>query len=300
MTLTVSRRTVQRFFLLRPDANGEMQNAMWYCAGLAAEEHGIELHAMTGMATHPHYSMSDPHSLAPDFYADFHRNLAAATKGLRDWDEEVFNKSSTAGLEICTPEAFVEDLAYIIANPVAAGVVKRPEDYPGVIVLPKQLGRRRIIARRPNLPYFRSARWPAKVEITLTLPQWVVDHYGSEEAVRREVKVELEGLLSEIHRERAAEGKGYLGAKRAVRISHEVRSTRVEERGRINPLFKVGRGQVALARAKLREIRGWYACYDDCRERWTSGDRNVVWPAGTWWMRVFHRAPCESDLPPET
>ena len=60
------------------------------------------------------------------------------------------------------------------------------------------------------------------------------------------------------------------------------------------------RGQVALARAKLREIRGWYACYDDCRERWTSGDRNVVWPAGTWWMRVFHRAPCESDLPPET
>lgn len=299
MTLTVSRRTVQRFFLLRPDASGEMQNAIWYCAGLAAQEHGIELHALTGMANHVHYSMTDPHGRAPEFYADFHRNLAAATKALRDWDEEVFNKSSTAGLEICTPEAFIEDLAYLIGNPSAAGVVKRPEDYPGVIVLPKQLGRLRLVVIKPKLPYFRSSRWPPTVEIVLTLPQWVVDHYGGEDEVRRAVKEELEELLSEIHRERRAEGKGYLGAKRAVKISHDVRSTKPEERGRINPLFKVGRGQVALARAKLREIRGWYARYDDCRERWTAGDREVVWPSGTWWMRVFHRAPCESD-PPET
>jgi hypothetical protein len=35
-------------------------------------------------------------------------------------------------------------------------------------------------------------------------------------------------------------------------------------------------------------MRKFEADYDRALARWTAGDRRVVFPYGTWWMRVHH------------
>jgi len=53
------------------------------------------------------------------------------TKAYRGWPEEVFNKDSSGVHALLTPEATMEAIAYLIANPVEAGAVRYAKDWPG-------------------------------------------------------------------------------------------------------------------------------------------------------------------------
>jgi hypothetical protein len=68
--------------------------------------------------------------------------LALCTKALRGWPEEVFNKKSTGVHALLTPESIVESIAYLIANPVAAGAVRYARDWPGAQTLAAEVGTR--------------------------------------------------------------------------------------------------------------------------------------------------------------
>ena len=51
------RRCTQRMFLLRPDK--EMNEAIVYCAGVAALRTGVKLTSLLAMANHPHTTVVD-------------------------------------------------------------------------------------------------------------------------------------------------------------------------------------------------------------------------------------------------
>ena len=53
-TYMLSRRTTRRYFLLRPDADGTMQQILLYTLAATAKELGIDVHCIAGMSTHPH------------------------------------------------------------------------------------------------------------------------------------------------------------------------------------------------------------------------------------------------------
>ena len=59
----VTRRTVCRFYLLRPDR--ELTEGFLYCLGAAAERHGIALHAVCVMSTHVHLVFTDVRGVYP-------------------------------------------------------------------------------------------------------------------------------------------------------------------------------------------------------------------------------------------
>jgi len=71
----------------------------------------------------------------PRFLETFHRNLALCTKALRGWPEEVFNKRSSGVHVLLTPEAVIESIAYLVANPVEAMAVRYAKDWPGAHTL---------------------------------------------------------------------------------------------------------------------------------------------------------------------
>jgi putative transposase len=79
-----------------------------------------------------------------------------------------------------------------------------------------------------------------------------------------------------------------LGAQRAATISPETRSKTPEPIRALNPTFAVGRGRSEVATIAAGAVKAFRAGYRAAIAQWCAGDREVAFPKGTWWMRVFH------------
>lgn len=287
----LSRRTTRRHFLLTPDESRRVEQAYWYCLAYAAKTHGVLVHAACLMSTHSHEVVTDVRGELPRFLQTFHRLLALSTKALRGWPEEVFNKRSSGAHALLSPEAVVESIAYLIANPVEASAVRYAKDWPGAQTLPRDLGVRTIRVKRPAF-YFdpENPEWPDELELRLEMPALLQEDYGEDLARARIAQRVCE-------RERAAwqkakrSGIPFLGAKRVLRLLHTKRAKSYEVFGSINPQFAAAGNPQAATRA-VQRIRLFNTQYDEALAAWTAGDRSVLFPVGTWWMHVCHGARC--------
>jgi len=70
-TFMTTRRISERRFLLRPDK--VVNNILEFCIGLAAQKHGISLHAFSAMGNHYHLQGTDEEGKLPDFLRDRER-----------------------------------------------------------------------------------------------------------------------------------------------------------------------------------------------------------------------------------
>ena len=290
-TWALSRRTTRRHFLFNPDEAGQMEQCYWYCLGYAAKTHGVVVHAACLMSTHSHEVVTDVRGELPRFLQTFHRLLALTTKAFRKWPEEVFNKRSSGAHALLTPEAMIEALAYLIANPVEASGVRYAKDWPGAHTLPKHLGARVIRVRRP-CHYFDADNpaWPEMLELELQMPV-SLEHEYEAELVRARVAERVR--LREHRAWEAAKRTGiaFVGPRRVLKLAYTKRARSYEAFGALNPEFAVA-GHRAAAKEAVTRIRAFHAQYDEALHRWTQGDRDAVFPEGTWWMRVCHGARC--------
>jgi hypothetical protein len=87
-----------------------------------------------------------------------------------------------------------------------------------------------------------------------------------------------------------ARGLRFLGAKRACEVSPYERATSFEALRERNPTFAVGRNQGPAWHRAAAAVKAFRASYRAALERWCAGLRSALFPAGTWWMRVFHGA----------
>jgi putative transposase len=287
----VDRRTTRRYFLFRPDEAGKVEQAFWYCLAVCAAEYGIEVHAAVLMSTHIHLFYTDLLGNQPLFKREFHRLFACCIKLILGWPEEVFNKSQGGEHEPLTPEAAIEDTAYLIGNPPSAFTVRYARDWPGPKTLPEDIGRRVIRVSRPECFFDpKNPRWPEEAELRLTMPQVLEATYGEEEA-RRRIAERVRRFEREALAKSRKEGIAFRGARRVQRTPHTARARSYEVFGKVNPRFSAA-GNVEAARRKVREIRQFNAEYDWALSRWMAGDRRVRFPHGTWWMRVHHGVRC--------
>jgi hypothetical protein len=182
----------------------------------------------------------------------------------------------------------VEKLAYAMANPVKAGLVAHARDWPGLTVLPHELGRRTLVIARPPV-FFRAdnSKWPDTVELTLTLPPALAEDHRAEE-VRDAVNEELERQEREARAEVKARGWRVLGTARVRRLSPYRRATSFELLRGQNPTFAVGRGQRKVFFRAVAELRAFRSAYRQALEQWRARLRSVVFPQGTWCMCHVH------------
>ncbi len=243
------------------------------------------------MSTHVHLVFTDVRGVRPDFLRDFHRTFALCVKAFRGWPEEVFNKSKYGEHEPLTVGAVLEAIAYLIANPVAALAVRFASEWPGAKTLPADLGRRVIRVKRPDF-FFDADNpdWPDEVELELELPACLEAEYGEEDA-RQRIAERVKELEREALVDSKTRGIPFKNARRVVRTPHTARARSYEVFGKLNPRFSAaGDGEAAAAR--VAELRAFDREYDAALARWTAGDRKVIFPYGTWWMRVHHGVRC--------
>lgn len=284
---TTVRRTTRRYFLFRPDEHRAVENLFWYCLAVAAKKHGIIVHAAILMSTHIHLVYTDVRGVQPHFKRDFHRTFAQGMKALLGWPEEVFNKYLKGEHEPLTADAIVDDIAYLIANAVSAFAVRYAKDWPGAKTLPADIGKRVIKANRPD-GYFDpdNPDWPESAELRLEMPEQLIAKYG-EHGARARIAEGVREYERAAHAEAQQEGIAFKGARRCLRVPRTARAKSWELFGKLNPRFKAG-GDLNAALLAIEEAREFEADYDAKLARWMAGDRRVVFPHGTWWMRVHH------------
>lgn len=127
----VTRRCTQRQFLLRPSrvTNQNIQ----YCLALAAERTGIQLHAVCFMSNHWHGVLTDPEARLPEFLEVFHKLVAKSQNASLGRWENLWASDKTSVVQLVADNDVLEKMAYTLANPTVAGLVKAPNDWPGVI-----------------------------------------------------------------------------------------------------------------------------------------------------------------------
>ncbi|MGB8332828.1 MAG: transposase [Polyangiales bacterium] len=287
-TSMVTRRTLLRHHLFRPDP--QIRQLYLYTLAVCAREFGVLVHGVTLMSTHEHLIVTDTNRRLPHFLRRLHRLVALGTKALRKWEGPAWDHDRSSVVRLLSEQAIIEKLAYVMANPVKAGLVQYARDWPGVTVLPHELGRRTFRIERPSVFFDPDNKnWPDTIELSLTLPP-TLEHTYPAQSVREAVKEELQRQERLARQELKTRGWRVLGADRVRRLSPYRRATSSEALRDRNPTFAVGRGQRSLFFDAVAELRAFRSAYRQSMEQWRAGLRHVVFPKGTWCMCQVHGA----------
>lgn len=287
-TVMVTRRTLRRYHLFRPDP--AIAQLYLYTLGVCAAQFGIEIHAFTLMSTHEHLVVTDTRGRLPDFLRRLHRLLALGTKVLRRWEGAVWDHQRPSVVRLVTERAVIEKIGYVLCNPVKAGLVHQARQWPGLTVLPQELGRRKWTVKRPR-GYFDpdNPDWPDDVTLSLAMPPSLMGLYDDDE-VRSAVAHELRHQESLARSEVRRRGWRVLGAERIRRMSPYRRAKSFEPLRQRNPTFAVGRGQHRAFFEAVSVLRAFRHAYRSALEKWREGHRQADFPPGTWAMRCVHGA----------
>jgi len=286
-TYLITRRVLRRHLLFRPDA--AITQLLVYVLAVSAHRFGVQVHALVAMSTHLHLVVTDPHGVLPRFLQYFHRIVALGTKVLRTWEGPVWDPEAPSVVKLLTPAAVVEKIAYVLANPVAAGLVWDAREWPGAKVAVEDIGRGQLSAMRPTVYLdLKNPGWPEQATLPLTVPP-TFEPDGAD-CFRRAVAAELERQQDEARAEVKRQGHRFLGTERVAAVSPYERATSVEALRDRNPTFAVGREQGSAWQVAASAVRAFRACYRAALERWRAGVRDAAFPVGTWLMRTFHGA----------
>ena len=274
-TYLVTRRCLGRRFLLRPD---RALNALFeYCLALGAEKYGIEVHGVCIMSNHYHLVLTDVQGVLPDFVGWLNCQLAKRIKRLRHWDEVVWEPNvHFSAVELEGNAAVLDKMAYTMLNPVSAGLVQQPEDWPGVVSTIKTLRLGELPVRRPKAGF--SDHYRASATLRFTPPPCFLNAASYLDALQELVNSRLETLRAHW----AKKGRRVLGPEAVLRTRTTARpSSRKDRFGRSPTFSALTRRLWRRAVERLREFR---AAYRLAYEAWRSGEPDVEFPAGTWWV----------------
>ena len=285
----VTRRCSERRFLLCPD---EVVNAVFrFCLAVAAQLTGIQVHAYVVMSNHYHLVVTDPRGVLPNFMAWLNRHTGHCLKLHRARDGDFWESSEKySAIELTTPEAIWDRLAYVVANPVAAGLVERARDWPGLVSFPDTALVNTIETQRPTL-YFR-ANGPVlpRATLRLSIPTMLQDSYTQAmyvETWKRLVKEREELACRERH------GRRVLGAGRVQQTDPYAKPSTTERRRQRNPaLAAVTREGLRKSTKALRTFRQLHRAVFQSLKAAADSTLVLEFPRGTWWWVQYggHKA----------
>jgi putative transposase len=281
----VTRRCSERRFFLKPSRL--TNEIVLYVLALAARRYGILVHAFCVLSNHCHLVVTDVHGQLPAFMQYLDSLVARAVNASLGRFEGFWAKDgSYTAVEPLEPGDVIAKCAYVLANPVAAGLVRRGNEWPGLWSAPEQLGGGKLTARKPKFFFDPKSYLPETVELELVTPRG----FASGEEFRRLVAGALHDLEEEHRRELGSDGRRFLGAARVLAQNPFTSPRSGEPRFQLKPRI--------AARDKWRRIEGLQRLKSflrEYRQAWLarrSGSTDVQFPAGTYLLRIMHGVQC--------
>ncbi len=282
-TYAICRRVEGRRFLLRPDER--FNDLVRWARAVSAKQFDVEVHVATVMSTHFHLVVTVPDENVSDFMHRLDLRLARAIQALRKYVRGVvWEPGGLSIVELKTTQAVVEQIAYAIANPVKAGLVVNARDWPGVTAAVEDIGKAVLTGSKPDA--FVAKRWPEEESVQLTMPACLREMEAERAYAWLAEELERQEALAREHVKR--EGWKVLGPVAARNVSPYRCAKSWRELGKLSPQIAAGRGQTEARIAAILELQAFRAAYREAKRRWCAGERDVVFPAGTYWMRVHH------------
>jgi REP element-mobilizing transposase RayT len=283
-TYLVSRRCSERRFFLRPSW---LTNLIFrYLLAVVAERYGIVVHAFCAMSNHVHIVLTDPHARLPLFHRDLDSLLARSVNcALGRW-EAFWDRDSYSAVRLASPEAIRKMIVYVLANPVAAGLVRRASEWPGAWSDERLLRGEPVVVERPKGFFREDGPLPATATLRLEPPPG----FEHDEAVVGRLMDELRVAEDQAAAELAEQGRSFMGPARVLAQNPSARPAPGEPRRGLKPRVACPNKWKRIE--VLSRLRDFADHYRAAFEAWRSGLREVVFPPGTWLMRVQHCARC--------
>jgi REP element-mobilizing transposase RayT len=285
-TYLLSRRCTQREFLLRPSAL--TNRIVKFVLAVAAARYGVLVHAACVMSNHWHLVVTDTRANLPDFTHLLDGVVARAVNALYGRSENFWAPCSYSAVALVSPEDVVEKSAYALANPAAAGLVARGRQWPGVWSDPWAIGGRGEVVERPGHFFAQDGTMPERETLVLSVPPGFESVEAFRDALLARVK-ELEDVAAV---EREARGVSVLGARRVKQQSHTHRPETREPPSGLDP--RIAAGDKWKRIEVLGQLASFLEQHRDAWVRFCRGERRVVFPLGTYLMRVRFGAACGS------
>lgn len=278
-TYLITRRCLHRASLLRP---GPLSNQLFgYLLARAAAHHGVEVHAFCVMSNHYHLVVTDPHANLPPFQQYLDGLVARSFNALYGLSGYFWESDSYNAVALDAAEDVMDRCAYALANPVAAGLVRKARQWPGLWSAPSDVGGV-LEFERPAHFFNPAGCLPEKATLPLTVPRG----FPSLEDFRSRLEAALEAREAAAARERTS----FLGVARVLAQRVLARPAKPERRRQLRPRFAArdpGRRRELASR-----LKAFLAEYHEALLAWREGCRGVLFPEGTYQLRVEHRAAC--------
>ena len=280
-TYMITRRCTQRQYLLVP--RRRTVQIIHYCLAYAQHRTGVLIHAVIFMSNHYHIIVTDPLGVLPAFVECLNKLIAKAVNASLGRWENLWASEPASYVRLLDDNAVVEKIAYALCNPVQAGLVKRGGDWPGV-----RYGRPGAYpARRPERFFRECGPMPKSIALEITsapLAGFSAREAESrvDEAVRIQEAAEQARVLNK--------GRKFLGAAAVRRQDPFASPTTREPRRELSP--RVASRSRWLREEVLSRCADFVCAYREALAAWRAKERGVIFPFGTYLMRLHHQVEC--------
>jgi putative transposase len=282
-TYMITRRVTQRQFQLLPSVL--INQIVLYCIAVAARETGVIVHAVCALSNHIHLIVTDPNGMLPKFCYILFKYVGKCVNVHRDRGENLFAggvQPSYVRLE--DEKAMVEKMAYVVTNPVAAGLVHTSAKWPGV-----NLWRPGTYKTRKPPVFFRK-NGPMPETLPLEIAPVPLGPDLGQLAVVERVAQAIAAREAKLRAQHEAAGRTYLGVKGVLaQKPTDTPSTR-EPRRHVSPRI-AARDKWHRVEA-IQRLKSFLHDYKVALKAWCAGQRDVLFPAGVYKMRVEFGVRC--------
>jgi hypothetical protein len=180
----------------------------------------------------------------------------------------------------------VEKTAYVLANPVAAGLVRSGREWPGLWSPPEQIGAPAATVLRPTTFFRPDGYMPERIELALATPPGFESREAFQDRLRRALATLEERSRSGL----AAERRPFMGVAKVLAQRWWARPRGGEPRRELKPRV-ASRDKWKRVEA-LGRLREFLEAYRDAFATLRTGVRDVLFPAGTYGLRVLQGVRC--------
>jgi len=249
----------------------------------------VVLHAFTVMSNHWHAVLTDVQGRLPEFAEWLHKYVAKCMNISLCRSENFWSSVHYNAIPLNDGQDVLDKIVYTLANPVTAGLVPRSRDWPGLRSEPGSHLVEPDTIERPRIYFREDGDVPEKAMLKIEKPQVLIDVHDEEYA--KIVEAELGKRETEQRRRITREGGSFLGLRRIRSQSPIDTAAAAEQLFRRVP--RVAGRDSGRRRVAIKKLRSFVTRYKEAMKKFMSGIIDVVFPAGTYWMRRFLGVACE-------
>jgi putative transposase len=261
-----------------------------YCLATAAEDTGVVLHAACFMSNHWHGVVTDPEARLPEFLERFHRLVAKAQNASLGRWENFWSSHKTSVVLLVDDQDVLDKMAYTLANPTIAGLVRSPSEWPGVIASP--CTKPRVIGM-PDVYFDQDGELEDEVLLRFERPKVFLGLRDDEFAIKLSECVAQR--VRDARDEMGRRGLQFIGTNAVLRQPFwESPKTTAQHR---NPSPRIA---AKSSPARIKAIERLLSFMRSYRDAWLlrrAGDHSVCFPPGTYALRIYAGVTCSPWIP---